>query len=70
MDVNNADPYDQQSDPGEVWVHEGSHLMIALRKPMLQGITNDPNRGGPYVMWGDALYARIMVPTASGGSQQ
>jgi hypothetical protein len=62
-DVNNADPFDTKQDPGEVWVQEGPHLMIIVPdKKMLEGISDDPNNGGPYVMWGDTPYAHIMVP--------
>lgn len=64
--VNNADPFDTQPDPGEVWVQEGPHLMIVLPDPaMLEGIPDDPDNGGPYVMWKDTPYAHIMVPTGS-----
>lgn len=63
--VNNADPFDPQPDPGEVWVQEGPHLMILLPSPaMLEGISDDPDNGGPYVMWKDTPYAHIMIPTA------
>jgi hypothetical protein len=29
---------------------------------MLEGITDDPSQGGPWVMWRDTPYAHIMVP--------
>jgi len=62
-DVNNADPFDTEHDPGEVWVQEGPHLMIIVPdKAMLEGISDDPGNGGPYVMWKDTPYAHIMVP--------
>jgi hypothetical protein len=61
--VNNADPYDTNPDPGEVWVQEGPHLMILVPDPgMLEGISDDPTNGGPYVMWKGTPYAHIMVP--------
>jgi hypothetical protein len=63
--VNNADPFDLKRDPGEVWVQEGPHLMIIVPDPkMLEGISDDPDNGGPYVMWKDTPYAHIMVPVA------
>jgi hypothetical protein len=63
--VNNADPFDTHPDPGEVWVQEGPHLMIVLpNRAMLAGVSEDPNNGGPYVMWKDTPYVHIMVPTA------
>jgi hypothetical protein len=62
-DVNNTDPFDTKPDPGEVWVQEGPHLMIIVPDTkMLQGISDDPNNGGPYVMWKGTTYAHIMVP--------
>ena len=63
--ANNADPFDTKPDPGEVWVQEGAHLMVLLPDPkMLEGISNDPNNGGPYVMWKGTPYAHIMIPIA------
>lgn len=61
--VNNADPFDTKRDPGEVWVQEGPHLMILVPEPkMLEGISDDPENGGPYVMWKGTPYVHIMVP--------
>jgi hypothetical protein len=61
--VNNADPMDKEQDPGEVWVQEGPHLMIIVPDPaMLDGISADPENGGPYVMWKGTPYAHLMVP--------
>ncbi|MDD2320915.1 MAG: hypothetical protein PHO83_12800 [Geobacteraceae bacterium] len=61
--INNADPYDTKPDPGEVWVQEGPHLMIIVPDPaMLEGLPDDPYKGGPYVMWKGTPYAHIMIP--------
>jgi hypothetical protein len=60
--VNNADPFDTHQDPGEVWVQEGPHLMIVVPTAALEGVSDDPNNGGPYVMWKGTPYAHIMVP--------
>jgi hypothetical protein len=63
--VNNADPFDTKPDPGEVWVQEGPHLMILVPDAkMLEGVPDDPDNGGPYVMWKGTPYAHIMVPVA------
>ena len=63
--ANNADPFDTDLSPGEVWVQEGPHLMVVLPDPkMLEGISDDPHNGGPYVMWKGTPYAHIMVPIA------
>ena len=61
--VSNTDPFDKQQDPGETWVQEGPHLMIIVPdQKMLEGISDDPENGGPYVMWKGTPYAHIMVP--------
>jgi len=61
--VNNADPYDQQVDPEEVWVQEGPHLMIVVPNTgALDGLSDNPDIGGPYVMWKGTPYVHIMVP--------
>jgi len=62
--TNNADPFDDgKRDPGEVWVTEGPHLMIVVPDAkMLEGISDDPKNGGPYVMFKGTSYAHIMVP--------
>jgi len=61
--VNNNDPFDTTPDPGEVWIQEGPHLMILVPdNKALEGLPDDPNFGGPYVMWKGTPYAHIMVP--------
>jgi hypothetical protein len=61
--VNNKDPYDTKQDPGEVWVQEGPHLMLIVPDPkMLEGISDDPDNGGPYVMWKGTPYVHVMIP--------
>lgn len=61
--VSNTDPFDSTPDPKEMWVQEGPHLMILLPDPtLLEGITDDPTNGGPYVMWKDTPYQHIMLP--------
>ena len=60
--VSNSDPYDPNPTEAEDYVETGPHLMIIVPKAALQGITDDPSKGGPYVMWKDTDYAHIMVP--------
>jgi len=63
--ANNADPFDTDPSPGEVWVQEGPHLMVVLPdSKMLEGISDDPHNGGPYVMWKGTPYAHLMIPVA------
>lgn len=60
--VSNATPYHPDPKNAPDYVETGPHLMIVVPKELLQGITDDPSQGGPYVMWGDTPYAHIMVP--------
>ena len=60
--VSNSDPAHPQGADAPDFIKEGAHLMIAVPRAMLEGITDDPHAGGPYVMWGDTPYAHIMVP--------
>ncbi len=64
--TNNDDPFDTTRDEGEPWVQEGPHIMIVVPDlAALEGLPDDPNTGGPYVMWKNTPYAHIMVPVAA-----
>jgi len=60
--VSNSNPMAMDPNNGDVWVQEGPHIMIAVPKSLLEGLSDDPYNGGPYVMWGDTPYAHMMVP--------
>ena len=60
--VSNSDPYHPDRQNAHDYVETGPHLMIVVPKELLEGITDDPSSGGPYVMWGDTPYAHIMIP--------
>jgi len=60
--VSNSDPYHEDPANADDYVETGPHLMIIVPKEALQGISDDPSSGGPYVMWGDTDYAHIMIP--------
>ncbi len=60
--VSNSDPYHADPMNAHDYVETGPHLMIVVPKEMLEGITDDPGEGGPYVMWKDTPYAHIMIP--------
>lgn len=62
--VSNSDPYHPDGKNAEDYTEGGPHLMIVVPREMLEGMTNDPNSSGPYVMWKDTPYAHIMVPVA------
>ncbi len=60
--VSNSDPYHEDPTSADDYVETGPHLMIVVPKEMLEGMTDDPSTGGPYVMWKDTDYAHIMIP--------
>jgi hypothetical protein len=60
--VSNSNPAHPDGASAPDFIKECAHLMIAVPRAMLDGITDDPHAGGPYVMWGDTPYAHIMVP--------
>ncbi len=66
MPVSNTDPYATGPTPDNQWIQSGPpHLMIVFPDPkMLEGISTDPNNGGPWVMWKGTPYAHVMIPSA------
>jgi hypothetical protein len=62
--VSNSDPYHPDPESAHDYVETGPHLMIVAPRELLEGISDDPSTGGPYVMWKDTQYAHIMVPVA------
>ena len=62
--VSNSDPGHPDPHSAHDYVEEGPHLMLIVPHEMLAGLPDDPNAGGPYVMWKDTPYAHIMVPVA------
>ena len=62
--VSNSDPYHPNAQEADDYVETGPHLMLIVPKELLEGITNDPSTGGPYVMWRDTDYAHLMIPVA------
>ncbi len=60
--ISNSDPFHPDHKNAHDYIETGPHLMIAVPKELLEGITDDPSVGGPYVMWKDTPYAHLMVP--------
>lgn len=61
--ASNIDPFATSATPDNNWVIEGPHVMILVPDPaQLDGVSDDPNSGGPYVMWKGTPYAHIMMP--------
>lgn len=61
--ASNTDPFATEETPDNQWVVEGPHLML-IGPGVTEGVTDDPNAGGPYVMWKGTPYEHVMVPTA------
>ena len=60
--VSNSNPAHPDGANAPDFIKEGAHLMLAVPRELLEGLTDDPHAGGPYVMWKDTPYAHIMVP--------
>jgi hypothetical protein len=60
--VSNSDPYHEDPTNADDYVETGPHLMLIVPKELLEGMTDDPSSGGPYVMWKDTDYAHLMIP--------
>ena len=65
MPVSNTDPFATGPTTTNQWIQVGEpHIMVAVSDlTMLEGISTDPNNGGPFVMWKGTPYAHIMIPT-------
>ena len=62
--VSNSNPAHPDHKNAPDFIKEGPHMMLIVPRAMLEGVTDDPHAGGPYVMWKDTPYAHIMVPLA------
>ena len=60
--VSNSDPFHEDPKSADDYVETGPHIMVIVPKAAMEGMTDDPSSGGPYVMWGDTDYAHIMIP--------
>lgn len=63
--VSNSTPFAEDAKSAADYVETGPHLMLIAPKELLKGMTDDPDAGGPWVMWGDTDYAHIMIPIDS-----
>jgi hypothetical protein len=60
---SNTDPYAEAPTNDNQWVEPGPHTMVIVPDPVeLEGLSTDPYRGGPFVMWKGTPYVHIMVP--------
>jgi hypothetical protein len=62
--VSNTDPWATGPTEDNEWVEDaGPHIMLLVPASALEGLTHDPNNGGPWVMWRGTSLAHVMVPT-------
>lgn len=67
MPVSNVDPFATGPTSTNQWIQHGEpHIMVLVPDArLLEGISSDPENGGPFVMWKGTPYAHIMVPTTA-----
>jgi hypothetical protein len=64
---SNSEPYAMTKTADNQWGHHEPHVMIVVPDVnSLEGMSTDPNNGGPYVMYAGTPYAHIMAPIRSG----
>ena len=64
--ASNVDPYANGPTEDNEWLGTpGPHIAVLVPDvSMLEGISTDPNNGGPWIMWRDTPYAHLMIPAA------
>ena len=66
LGASNTDPYAEKETADNHWVVSPAHIMMLYADPKaLDGYTDDPHSGGPWVMWKGTPYAHLMVPVAA-----
>lgn len=65
--VSNVDPYADGPTEDNEWIEDsGPHVMVLAPDPsMFDGVTTDPDAGGPWVMWEGTPYEHLMIPTTT-----
>jgi hypothetical protein len=63
--TSNVDPYATAATADNELIEDGGpHVMMLVPDlKMLEGMSTDPNNGGPYVMWRGTDFAHVMIPT-------
>lgn len=63
---SNSDPYGMTETSDNHWAHHNPHIMVLVPDlKSLEGLSTDPNNGGPYVMYPGTPYAHVMAPIAA-----
>jgi hypothetical protein len=64
--ASNVDTYAEAATEDNEWLGiSDPHIAVLVPDDsMLEGISTDPNNGGPWIMWRDTPYAHLMIPAA------
>lgn len=64
--TSNVDPYADGPTEDNEWLGiTDPHIAVLVPEAsMLEGVSADPNNGGPWIMWRDTPYAHLMIPAA------
>ena len=65
--VSNVDPYATGPTEDNEWLGAGvvgAHIMLLAPAGALEGLSDDPDSGGPWVMWKGTSLAHVMIPAA------
>jgi hypothetical protein len=66
--ASNSDPYAMAETADNHWGLHKPHMMIVVPDlRSLEGLSTDPENGGPYVMYAGTPYAHIMAPVMPAG---
>jgi hypothetical protein len=61
--ASNTDPFKMKPDSGQSWLMAPAHTMlISPDVASIAKISDDPNNGGPWVMFKGTPYVHVMVP--------
>jgi hypothetical protein len=62
---SNTDPYAEGPTSDNEWISDPvPHIMMIVPDPkVLDGLTDDAESGGPWVMWRGTPYVHVMIPT-------
>ncbi|MEO8215711.1 MAG: hypothetical protein ABI718_01365 [Acidobacteriota bacterium] len=64
--ASNTDPFATEQTADNHWVVTPPHVMVIYPDTkMLDGFSDDPASGGPWVMWKGTPYAHLMVPVST-----
>jgi hypothetical protein len=66
--TSNTDPFATGPTADNEWILTGPpHVMLVFPDPtVLEGISTDPDNGGPWVLWRDTAYPVLIIPSVPG----